>query len=82
VKSSKKRSHVQVLSVAPLLQSRDDLKEMENCTFCKIIARKIPGHIIDEDDSLIVFLSLEHHPLIVPKQHLRDIFALKMKRRR
>ncbi|MDP3795099.1 MAG: HIT domain-containing protein [bacterium] len=49
---------------------------MENCTFCKIIDRKIPGFIIDEDDDLIVFLSLENHPLIVPKKHLPDIFAL------
>lgn len=49
---------------------------VENCTFCKIIAGKIPGYIIDEDDSVIVFLSLEHHPLIVPKKHVQDIFAL------
>jgi histidine triad (HIT) family protein len=35
-----------------------------------------PVYIIDEDDSLIAFLPLEHHPLIVPKKHLQDIFAL------
>ncbi len=49
---------------------------MENCTFCKIISRKIPGFVIDEDDSTIVFLSLEHHPLIVPKKHLSDLMTL------
>ncbi len=49
---------------------------MENCVFCKIIARKLPSFIIDEDDSVVVFLSLEHHPLIVPKKHLENMFAL------
>lgn len=49
---------------------------MENCVFCKIIDRKIPAFIIDEDDDLIVFVSRENHPLIVPKQHLQDLFAL------
>ena len=49
---------------------------MENCIFCKIIDRKIPGNIIDEDDDLIVFISLENHPLIVPKKHIQDIFNM------
>lgn len=49
---------------------------MEDCVFCKIIARKLSGFIVDEDDSTIVFLSMEHHPLIVPKKHLTDLFAL------
>jgi histidine triad (HIT) family protein len=49
---------------------------MENCIFCKIIARKAPGFIVDEDDSIIVFMSLEHHPLIVPKKHLSDLLEL------
>ena len=49
---------------------------MENCVFCKIISRKIPGFIIDEDESVIVFLSLENHPLIVPKKHHTDLLIL------
>lgn len=49
---------------------------MENCTFCKIIDRKIPGHILAENDNVIVFLSLENHPLIVPKKHIPDIYSL------
>ena len=49
---------------------------MENCVFCKIIDRKIPGFIIDEDDDLIVFVSRENHPLIVPKKHIPNIFEL------
>ena len=46
------------------------------CLFCDIITHKRPGFIIDEDDDLIVFLSLENHPLIVPKKHIPDIFSL------
>lgn len=49
---------------------------MEDCTFCKIIDRKIPGHILDENENIIVFLSLENHPLIVPKKHIPDIYSL------
>jgi histidine triad (HIT) family protein len=49
---------------------------MDTCIFCQIISRKIPGIIVDEDDSVIVFLSLENHPLIVPKKHYPDLLAL------
>ncbi len=49
---------------------------MENCIFCKIIDRKIPGYILSENESVIVFLSLENHPLIVPKKHITDIYSL------
>jgi histidine triad (HIT) family protein len=47
-----------------------------DCIFCKIIAREIPGYVVDEDDSIIVFMSLENHPMIVPKAHIPDIFSL------
>lgn len=46
------------------------------CIFCKIIAREVPAYIIDENDRVIVFLSLENHPLVVPKEHIRDIYAM------
>ena len=49
---------------------------MENCIFCKIIRRDISGHIIAENDEVIVFLSLENHPLVVPKKHITDIYGL------
>ena len=49
---------------------------MKNCTFCKIINRQIPGHIISENENIIVFLSLENHPLVVPKKHIKDIYEL------
>lgn len=46
------------------------------CIFCKIIAREVPAYIIDENDRVIVFLSLENHPLVVPKEHIPDIYAM------
>jgi histidine triad (HIT) family protein len=47
-----------------------------SCIFCKIIARQLPGYIIAEDEKTIVFVSLEGHPIVAPKKHIPDIFAL------
>ena len=47
-----------------------------SCVFCKIIARQLPGYIIAEDESMIVFVALEGHPLVLPKAHIPDIFGL------
>ena len=49
---------------------------MNTCSFCRIIARQAPGYIIDEHDLVITFLSLENHPLVVPKQHIANIYSL------
>jgi histidine triad (HIT) family protein len=49
---------------------------MEGCTFCRIVAGQLPAAVIAEDDDVIVFLSLEDHPLVVPKPHVPDLFAL------
>ena len=46
------------------------------CTFCQIVERQIPAYIIDEDDAVIVFLSLGNHPMVVPKEHIPDIYAM------
>lgn len=48
----------------------------QECTFCQIVAREVPAYIIDENDRVIVFLSLENHPLVVPKEHVPDIYAM------
>ena len=47
-----------------------------NCFFCKIIARELPGYIIAEDESTIIFVSLEGHPIVAPRLHVPDIFGL------
>ena len=49
---------------------------MDDCIFCKIIARQAPSYIVDENDVVITFLALENHPLVVPKRHITDIYGL------
>ena len=48
----------------------------EPSIFTRIVNREVPAHILHEDARVIVFLSLENHPLVVPKAPVRDIFAL------
>lgn len=48
---------------------------MDECIFCRIIARTAPAYIIHEDERTITFLSLENHPLVVPRAHIPDLFA-------
>jgi histidine triad (HIT) family protein len=47
-----------------------------SCVFCEIVARQRPGYIIADDDSTIVFVALEGHPIVAPRQHIPDIFGL------
>lgn len=51
---------------------------MDNCIFCKIIAREIPSYKVYEDDEVYAFLDISQttkgHTLLVPKTHLDDIF--------
>lgn len=49
---------------------------MNDCIFCQIIAGAAPAYVIGQDERVIVFLSLENHPLIVPKAHIPDLHAL------
>jgi len=50
---------------------------MENCIFCKIANKEIPGKIVYEDDLCLAFLDLSQttngHTLVVPKTHYRNI---------
>lgn len=47
-----------------------------DCIFCQIVARQRPSYIIAEDEKTIVFVSLEGHPIVAPKEHILDIFGL------
>jgi histidine triad (HIT) family protein len=49
---------------------------MSDCIFCKIIRGEIPGRIIDQNADVMVFLSLENHPLVITREHVVDIFSL------
>lgn len=48
----------------------------EDCIFCKIVKKEIPAKIIDENEDVIVFLSLQNHPLIVTKKHMENIYEM------
>ena len=49
---------------------------MDECIFCRIIAGAAPAYVIAEDARVIVFLSLENHPLIVTKAHIPNLYTL------
>lgn len=52
----------------------------DDCIFCKIINGEIPSYKIYEDEITFAFLDLSQttkgHTLIVPKNHVTDIFSL------
>lgn len=58
----------------------EDKMRDENCIFCKIIAGEIPSNTIYEDDDFKVILDVspasKGHALILPKNHVADIFSI------
>jgi histidine triad (HIT) family protein len=52
----------------------------EDCIFCRIVAGEAEASVADEDEVTMAFIDLRQfhpgHTLIVPKQHIADIFAL------
>lgn len=49
---------------------------MDDCIFCKIISKQIPTEFLDENEHLVVFMSLQNHPLIVTKKHFENLYQL------
>ena len=49
---------------------------MNDCIFCRIAVHQAPADVIAESDEAIVFLSLENHPLVVPRAHVANIYTL------
>ncbi|RMA97687.1 histidine triad (HIT) family protein [Hydrogenothermus marinus] len=49
-------------------------KVIEDCIFCKIIAKEVPAEIVYEDDLMIAFKDINPqakvHILLVPKVHI------------
>jgi histidine triad (HIT) family protein len=47
---------------------------MTDCVFCQIIAGKIPGEIVFQDDSVVAFKDIHPkapvHILVIPKKHI------------
>ena len=52
------------------------MSDAANCIFCAIISGKIPSRILDQNSEVVVFLSLENHPLVVTKKHIADVFSM------
>lgn len=53
---------------------------MENCIFCKIAEKEIPGKIVYEDDICLAFLDLSQttdgHTLVIPKNHYKNFLEV------
>jgi len=51
-----------------------------NCIFCDIIAKKLPAHLVAENEHALAFLPKEMecfaHTLIVPKKHYENLFDI------
>lgn len=51
---------------------------MQDCIFCKIVAREIPAHIVYEDDDFLAFLDIHPqspgHTQVIPKKHYRWVW--------
>ena len=54
--------------------------KVEDCLFCKIIAKEIPARVIYEDEHVLAFLdimpSAAGHTLVIPKEHAPSILDL------
>lgn len=50
---------------------------MENCLFCKIVAKQIPSRVVFEDGEILAFEDINPqapvHILIVPKDHFASL---------
>ena len=46
---------------------------MNDCIFCKVIAKQVPGHFILEEPNYVAFLdifgSVDGHTMLVPRKH-------------
>lgn len=54
---------------------------MEDCIFCKIVAKQIPAQVKYEDEQILVFPDIQPkapiHWLIIPKKHIQSMRDLK-----
>jgi histidine triad (HIT) family protein len=52
----------------------------EDCLFCKIVDRRIPGKIVYEDGDVVAFEDIHpaapHHILFIPKRYLTSMAEL------
>jgi histidine triad (HIT) family protein len=59
-------------------QQGDPMSSEIDCLFCKIVARKIPSRIVEEDADAIVIEDISPqapvHLLLIPKRHVVNLF--------
>ena len=50
---------------------------MDNCIFCKIVAKQIPANVVYEDEELLAFKDINPaapvHLLVIPKEHISTL---------
>ena len=50
---------------------------MDNCIFCKIVAKQIPASVVYEDDDVLAFKDINPaapvHLLVIPKVHVATL---------
>jgi histidine triad (HIT) family protein len=53
---------------------------MDSCIFCRIAQKRVPAHLVYEDEKAMAFLDIrplsEEHTLIIPKLHYETIFDI------
>lgn len=53
---------------------------MDDCIFCKVVAKEIPSKSIYEDKDVLIFADIKPsapvHYLVVPKEHIQSIMHL------
>jgi histidine triad (HIT) family protein len=53
---------------------------MQNCIFCKIVAREIPVEPVYEDEEIIAFPDVNPqapvHVLVIPKKHMANLLEM------
>lgn len=53
---------------------------VDECIFCKIVARELPAQIIAEDERTLAFMDIapatRGHVLVVPKRHTNDLYEI------
>lgn len=58
----------------------DEQPEQQDCEFCRIISGETKARVVGETEAVIAFLPLAPatlgHTLVVPKQHVPDIWSL------
>ncbi len=53
---------------------------MNDCVFCKIVARQLPATVVHEDEHTVAFMDLGQvnpgHVLVAAKAHLENLYGL------